>query len=184
MKRLMLIAAILLLAIAAIPDAHATFRVQSVSSGLFNFDGPTRATYTGTDFQANYNRQHDRAYIGAASNTGGPAFGVALQRPVTTQQHYFQDQNRNYRTREYGSWQVTQAHGNWPRQQTAVHFGQTNGYASIHGNFNGYTGAPSWGAPNSFARTHGMRHSYPQTDSGFGYTRTRSAYISNGRAYY
>lgn len=184
MNRVIFIAAILLLSLAAIPDVHATLRIQSVSSGLFNFDGPTRATYAGDDFQATYNRVHDRAYVGAASNRGGPAVGVALQRPVRTQQHYFEDQNRNYRTREYGNWQVTQAHGSWPDQQSSVRFGQSNGYASIHGNFNGYTVAPSWGSPNAFARTHGMRHAYPQTDSGFGYTRSRSTYISNGRAYY
>ena len=185
MKRIVIIATLLLLALAVIPDAHATLRIQSVSSGLFTFDGPTRATYSGDNYATTYNYANDRAFIGAHSRTGGASFGLALQRPTTTTQHYFDNPNDNYRTRSHGDWQLGQAHFSWPNRQTAISVGQTHGHYAVRGNINGYTGGPSYGSPNAFARTHGIpSQTHPHTYSSFGYTSTRSAYTQTGRAYY
>ena len=185
MKRLLIVTALILLALAAVPEAHATLRIQSVSSGLFNFDGPTQVNYRGSNYAANYyTNANDRMFLGA-STQGGSGFGLALQRPVNVQQHHFPNHNDNYRSIHYGDWQLGQAHLSMPRHQTNIHVGQLYGHYSVRGNINGYTGGPSYGAPNAFMRTHNIHYqTHPHTYSGFGYTRPTNAFIQSGRAYY
>ncbi len=185
MKRILGLLLVIALGLTALPLAEASIRVQSVSSGLFAFDGPTQASYAGNSFGAVYNQQADRRYIGVNSRTGGPSFGIALQRPTYTQNHRFHDQNYNYRTREHGDWQLQQAKFNWPNQQTSVRAGQLHGQYSLQGNVGGYTGGPHYGAHNAFARAHNIpRQTHPHTYSNFGFSSTRSAYTQTGRAYY
>lgn len=184
MKSLIKIGLLLLLvAMILAPSAEATIRIQSVSSGLFNFDGPTRATYSGNTFGATYYNANDRMYVGTSSRVGGPSVGLQFQRPTSVRQHYFEDQNKNYRTIERGDWRLTQAQANWPNQQTSIGVGRVYDQYSVRGTINGYTGAPSYGSPNAFARAH-TSFPYFQTQSGFGYARTSSAYTSTGSAYY
>lgn len=172
------------LALALIPAAHAELRIQSVSSSLYGFDGPTKINYHGSGFSGTYYHANDRVFFGANSRNG-PSGSISLRRPTYVQNHYFDEPKYNYRTVEHGDWQLGQAH--YRSGNTNIGVSQLYGQYSLRGNINGYTGAS--GTPhhgyNSFSRSNNIRsYSYPYTYSGFGYTTTPSAYTSRGSAYY
>ena len=101
MKRLTVFIAIML-ALTMLPAAHAALRIQSVSSNLYSFDGPTRINYDAGGFAGAYYKNNGRMYIGAGSTSGGPFVSTQLQRNTYTRNHYFDQPKYNYRTYEQG----------------------------------------------------------------------------------
>jgi hypothetical protein len=173
--------------VAALPVAEATVRLQGFGTGLLGFNGPSSLTVSRSDYttRTNWGPSYASTYV----NTGDVRFAASARRPTSVVAHRFADHNQNYRTVEYGKWQLQSADMNLPRSQTAARYRNTPAGPMISAVSGDYRGASpiAYGRGSSYAyaqRYNVGAFTNPWVGSSYVQPSTLAAYTAQTNTYY